>query len=546
MTSRAALLVLALACGVVAWSHEGRAAGAEDAAGAPATFALIIGSNVSVDRELPPLKYADDDAARYLDLFRMLGARTYLLTRLDENTRRLHPQAAAEALEPRRDVFEKTMAQIGQDVAQAKDRHLATVLYVLYAGHGSVENGEGYVTLEDARLTGADLARVLGSVPASRIHLIVDACSSYYLAYARGPGGERRPVHGFEEAPQLAADPRIGLLLSTSSARESHEWDAFQAGVFSHEIRSGLYGAADADGDGKVSYREIAAFVARANEAIPNEKYRPDVHVKAAALTDTLLDLRRALGRRLDVDGTHAGHYWLEDERGVRLADFHNGAGQAVHLVRPPPTGRVYVRRLDDDVEYALPAAPRVVAIADLADAPARVASRGAAHEAFSLIFSLPFGEHQVDTYAERRASPGETLPPHPPKSAALGGSDGVTPTVPAEAAPPVAQPSRRSAARTAAGWASIGLGVAALGAGAASSVVAVDTSHATPSSASQATVANRDARIRAFNAGAAVGYAAGGALALSGILELVWPAARHVQAAILPQGGFVGTTFGF
>ena len=45
----------------------------------PATFALIIGSNVSVDAELPPLKYADDDAALYLDLFRLLGARTYLL-----------------------------------------------------------------------------------------------------------------------------------------------------------------------------------------------------------------------------------------------------------------------------------------------------------------------------------------------------------------------------------------------------------------------------------------------------------------------------------
>lgn len=39
-----------------------------------ASFALIIGSNVSVDTNLQPLRYADDDAARYLDLFRLLGA----------------------------------------------------------------------------------------------------------------------------------------------------------------------------------------------------------------------------------------------------------------------------------------------------------------------------------------------------------------------------------------------------------------------------------------------------------------------------------------
>jgi hypothetical protein len=539
--SRAALvlLVLVLACGL-SWSGAGRAAPADDAA--PAVFALIIGSNTSVDKDVQPLKYADDDAARYLDLFRLLGARTYLLTRLDENTRRLHPQAAAEALEPHRDVFERTMAQIGQDVAQARDRHLATVLYVLYAGHGSVENGEGYVTLEDARITGADLARDLGSVPATRIHVIVDACSSYFLAYGRGPGGERRPVHGFEEAPQLAADPRIGLLLSTSSARESHEWDAFQAGVFSHEIRSGLYGAADADGDGKVSYREIAAFVARANEAIPNEKYRPDVHVKAAALSETLLDLRRALGRRVDVDGAHAGHYWIEDERGVRIADFHNAEGQAVHLVRPPPTGRVYARRLDDDTEYTLPAGPRVVAIADLAEAPPRVASRGAAHEAFSLIFSLPFERSEVDTYTARPekppASPDALPTPAEGKDVATSRTLVRPQTTP--------EPGKRSGTRTVLGWTAIGVGAATLGAGAVLSVSAIDVSHGTTAAASQATVASRDARITAFNAGAVAGYAAGGALIASGVLALILPAAHHVQAAVLPQGGYVGATFGF
>ena len=40
--------------------------------------------NRSVDTELEPLRYADDDAARYFDLFRVLGARTHLLLRLAE------------------------------------------------------------------------------------------------------------------------------------------------------------------------------------------------------------------------------------------------------------------------------------------------------------------------------------------------------------------------------------------------------------------------------------------------------------------------------
>src|SRR4051812_43237331 len=65
-----------------------------------ASFALIVGVNKSIDADAPLLRYADDDAARYLDLFRALGARSYVLARLDDNTRRLHPQVAAEAMPP--------------------------------------------------------------------------------------------------------------------------------------------------------------------------------------------------------------------------------------------------------------------------------------------------------------------------------------------------------------------------------------------------------------------------------------------------------------
>ncbi|MGO8992222.1 MAG: hypothetical protein ACLQVI_02765 [Polyangiaceae bacterium] len=517
-------LVMALACALAAASAPRDALADESG---PATFALIIGSNVSVDRDLAPLKYADDDAARNLDLFRLLGARTYLLTRLDDNTRRLHPQAAAEALEPRRAVLERAMAQIGSDVAQARDRHLETELYVLYAGHGSVENGEGYITLEDMRITGGDLARMLAPIPASHIHVIADACASYLFAYGRGPGGERRPLRGFQDEPQLASDPRIGLLLSTSSARESHEWDAFQAGVFSHEVRSGLYGAADADGDGRVSYREIAAFVARANEAIPNDRFRPDVHIKPPAQSDTLLDIRRGLGRRLDVEGVQGAHYEVEDGRGVRLLDFHNATGQTVHLVRPPPTGRVYVRRLDDDTEFTVPAAPGVIALSDLQSAPPRVASRGAAQEAFDLLFSLPFDRSVVDAYPVSQTGLVEL-------------TSGSVSRDRVDVVAKRGTPSIRSIVE----WSAVGLGVAALGAGAYFSASAIETSHSTTAGASQLTIAEHDEQISAMNTRAGVAYVGGAVGVAAGLAGLLlWPSSGHIQAAATPQGGYVGYT---
>jgi hypothetical protein len=510
--ARAALSIAALLATLTVTPHA-RA----DGDGKAATFALIVGSNQSVDADLPVLKYADDDAAGYLDLFRVLGARTYLLSRLDDNTRRLHAQAAAEALEPRRAAFEQAIAQITADVSRARERQVDTVLYIVYAGHGNVRDGEGYVTLEDMRITGADLARIVAGIPATRVHVIVDACASYYLAYSRGPGGERRPLSGFQDSAQLASDPRVGLLLSTSSARESHEWDGYQAGVFSHEVRSGLYGAADADGDGRVSYREIAAFISQANRAIPNDRFRPQVLARAPRASDTLLDLRQGLDRRLDIDGAHAAHYWLEDARGVRLLDVHNGDGQPVHLVRPSPDGPIYVRRADDETEFVLPSAPDVVSLSDLVGGPARVASRGAAHEAFNLLFSLPFDRSVVATYVDPPAPLPTTYAPD---------------AVPRDASPRT---------RRALAWSAVALAGVGAGVGTGLSIAAANEAAGSSSQESGADVARRNGRISALDTGAVVSFVAGGLSLATGVTLLLWPTAPRLQVSVLPSGGFAG-----
>ncbi|MBX3234087.1 MAG: hypothetical protein KIT84_06490 [Labilithrix sp.] len=518
--SLVALVVLAL---LLAPSR----ARAEDAP--RATFALIVGSNQSVDTNLAPLRYADDDAARYLDLFRLLGARTYLLTRLDDNTKRLHPQAAAEATDPKKTSWDAAVAQLADDVKKAAERGVETTVYFVYAGHGNVQNGQGYITLEDLRLSGNDLAATFAKVPATRIHVIADACASYFLAYSRGPGGERRALEGsFGIAPALAADARIGLLLSTSSARESHEWDAFQSGVFSHEVRSGLYGAADADGDGQVSYREIAAFVARANQSIPNERYRPDLHARAPKGGDMLLDLRRANGRRIEIDGKHAGHYFLEDARGVRIADVHNAAGQTLTLVRPAPNGRAYLRRVDDDNELVIESRPDVVSVADLVVAAPRVASRGAAHESFNAIFTLPFDKDVVAAYPVVECAETTPMPAYVDKT----------------------QLSPRASWRTPAGVVMGVFGAAFVASGVYLSINTANQYERGLQENSQGTIQTWNRDIRDKERIAAAFYVGGGLTLVASAAILFWPsreikkvpkAVQAVRASALPGGAYFG-----
>ena len=471
-----------------------------------AVYALIIGVNHGVDVDLRVLHYADDDAVRYQELFRALGARTALLTRLDRETTALSPQAAAEALPPTLASLQNVVASLAAEIRTARQRGVRSALYVVYAGHGNVDEQSSYVVLEDARLSPRLLAQeILDPIAADENHLIVDACYSYLLVGERGPGGERRKVEGFSALSELGRRNDLGLLLSTSSGDESHEWGAFQAGIFSHEVRSGLYGAADLDGDGSISYVEIASFLERANQPIVNEKFRPRVFARAPSRSTQLLDLKTGLARSLDVDGNlPSAHYLIENPQGVRFVDFHNAPGRGFRLIRPGGADQLYLRRMEDGWEATVPASDQRITLASLPLSNPRVVERGAAHRAFSLIFSLPFDGVSEDLVAVPQAPP----------------------------------PRRRLDTRKVIVWSGASVAAAGLVTGAA---LLLDGRRLADQGgdASQQAAARLNDRIQARNVGAAIAFSVAGAAAVTALVARFWPAhqpAGTTTAAPVPQ----------
>lgn len=367
----------------------------------PAVFtqAIVVGANRSVDRELPALRYADDDAARFGELFAELGIRVHLLTRPDAATLRLHP-LLANVRAPTQLDLRAAVAEAKSQAAEARLRGQKTVLYVVFAGHGNADGGRAYVTLEDARLYPQDfLEGIIAAVAPTLAHVVIDACHSYQFALSRGAGGTHRPVRGFLEGAGLHRK-NVGFLLSSNPSGESHEWEAFQSGVFSHEVRSGLAGAADVNGDGTITYREMAAFVSRANEAIVNDLYRPAVHARAPGDTETLLNLPAAKGSQLRVHGTASGkHFLIEDARGVRWADFHPAQGESLSLRLPSAHLPVYVRSVADGRESVVAQGAPLVILAEQPTRAPETETRGAAHRAFKALFSLPFDRQAVASF---------------------------------------------------------------------------------------------------------------------------------------------------
>jgi hypothetical protein len=385
-------------------------------------LALVVTNNRSTRLERPDLQYADDDGARYYRMFRGVASPPglLLLTRFDRATADAHPDLVALARPPRRRELEQALAALAARVAEARRQGRRTHFYFVYAGHGDVELGKGYLDLEDGRLDAAFLERqVVEAVGADVQHLVLDACNSFFVVNPRKPGGRRWATPRDLALGFARRHPGVGLFLSTNTEAEVYEWSELESGIFSHEVRSGLSGAADADGDGRISYRELAAFVDTANQHLQGANLRPQIFFRGPAGDDgaTLFAPQLARGRRLAL-GEGARRLWIRGARGQRLIDLHkeeapvtlvvpgNGA-QSLSVIewRPPPAaGAPPALR-----EYEVAAGEGEVVLAGLTAGPADGASRGGAR-LFSGLWQAPFGARAFSRWQRTRAQAPEPV----------------------------------------------------------------------------------------------------------------------------------------
>ncbi|MBN1962477.1 MAG: PEGA domain-containing protein [Deltaproteobacteria bacterium] len=365
-------------------------------------YAIIIGNNLSLDANTSPLTFADDDAARFFELFSAAEAKIQLFTVLDANAQKRYAKAAKQAQPPLR---RKILSAIDNMFKQIRDNNasgITTHFYFIFSGHGNVgANHEGYINLQDARFHRSELYReVLARSPATYNHLILDACHAYFLVNKRGDGDSERygdyqvAVRDFLRTEELASYPNTGVLLASSSESKTHEWSLWESGVFSHELRSALVGGADVNSDGKVTYAEAAAFIEAANVAIPDPKARlrvfyqaPQVNIDAPIFDTKNLQQKASIV----IEPSVANHYFVEDKRGVRILDVHPTNEQTVRvaLIGNAP---FFIKT---ETKESRPINKGIHSLARLKFRPLSLSHRGSTETSFRrYLFSQPFGEN--------------------------------------------------------------------------------------------------------------------------------------------------------
>jgi hypothetical protein len=384
-------------------------------------FALIVTNNKSISLSQPDLQYADDDGARYYQLFRSLAAEedVLLLTTFDRASAAIYPELVNVARRPTRSQLDLAAASLGDAVSLARRRGESTSFYFVYAGHGDVQEGHGTLELEDGRMDGTAIEhQILDRIPADNRHLLLDSCNSFFVINPRKPGGRRWATPKDMALGFSARHPEVGLFLSTNSDSEVFEWSEIESGVFSHEVRSGLTGAADVNGDGIISYSELAGFVESANSGIAREVLRPHLFYRGPQgnANAALFPKAAMAGRKIALTNA-ASRLWIKNATGGRVLDLHKETG-AMTLIVPGGVDQelfVYEERKGNGLqirpqllERRIAPGTETVELASLDLQKPDVSSRG--DTLFGALFASPYGPTAYAQYLKTSAAAPEPV----------------------------------------------------------------------------------------------------------------------------------------
>jgi hypothetical protein len=275
-----------------------------------------------------------------------------------------------------RDDFERALARVEDDIAQARQHGERVEVVVYYSGHSDADG----LLLGRERLPYGALREEAARLAADVRLVILDSCSSGALT--RMKGGTRRPAFLVDEAGDVRGH---AYLTSSSQDEAAQESDALHGSFFTHALVSGLRGAADSTDDGKVTLNEIYQFafnetLAR-TERTQGGAQHPAYDIQLSGTGDLVLTDLRETSARLTLNRDVDGRVFVRDDKGNLVVELKKVLGAPVQLAVAPGSYDITVTSSQGTMAaHTLVAAgkPAEVAAHDFADVDVmRTVSRG-------------------------------------------------------------------------------------------------------------------------------------------------------------------------
>jgi hypothetical protein len=308
-----AALVLALMTALVA-----QAAGADQ----PRRMALLVGNNVGSGTR-PPLRYAEQDANRLGRLLIELGGFQA------DDVQVVTAGTLTKVLLAVVDLRARVAA------ARAQGRHTVVLFY--FSGHSDGEMLE--IGREGWRFS--DLRQGLSGLGAEVRVAIIDSCRSGTLLARKG--GIPGPPFDIRFLDDLATSGEAVLTSSAAdeAALESRE---LRGSIFSHHLISGLRGAADTSGDGRVTlneaYRHAFVNTLLATSATLNGPQHPGYDYSISGRGELVLTEVAAPGALLHLPSSFERILVTDGERRTLMAELTSTSANRIAL----PPGHYFIQ----------------------------------------------------------------------------------------------------------------------------------------------------------------------------------------------------------
>ncbi len=316
--------LLAAACFLLLHSSA-QAQAPEPSTSAVRAYAIVVGNNAAGPGQ-ETLRYAESDAHRVLDVLAQLGDYTKSQSEL------LLTPSPTELW----NAFETVQGRLEEDRAAGRE----SVLFFYYSGHArssAIDLGAQQISLVDLR------ARI-ESMPASLRVVVMDACQSGAISRVKGA----KPAQDFS-TNSIASLSMTGLAIMASStgAELSQESDSLKGSYFTHHLVSGLRGAADANGDGAVSLREVydytyhTTLLTTAVSAVGKQHATLETDLRGKG--DVALTRPSVATAKLKLPDAIGGAYTVSKKRSV-VAEVNKPPGQSTIVALPAGRYSILVR----------------------------------------------------------------------------------------------------------------------------------------------------------------------------------------------------------
>ena len=289
-------------------------------------------NNGGVDREL--LRYAVSDAEQFVEVLQEMGG--------------LDPADVVLLRDPGLAAFKQGLADLRRRVQAASQRGDRLEVLLYYSGHADEEGlllaGDhlGYSQLIDSLKTANAAIRIA----------VLDACNSGTIT--RIKGGKTKPPFLVDES----FDMRGYAFLTSSSADEAaQESDHIKASFFTHYLISGMRGAADVTGDGRVTLHEAYQFAFDETRArtigTAGGTQHPAYQGQMRGTGGVVMTEVRRNAAGLSLDEALAGRLSIRNAQQRLVAELNKSPGRSVELGLVPGDYTLFWETWDADWHLA-------------------------------------------------------------------------------------------------------------------------------------------------------------------------------------------------